>query len=172
MRTRTSPNNSPKFLKIIRIPAQGSVSLVFADADPTLVVVHRHERRTVECLGDDCPLCGAMAVQQDRIFARIHVAPSGAAAILELPPSHWERLVDVAKQEGGLCAGYFTFSRPKGTKNGPIVWRVEPRAKPWPVRAWPGELLPTLAAIWHENTQFAVSALRLPNRHAQDAFKS
>lgn len=172
MRIRTCPIKSTKYLEIIRIPADRRVSMVFADPYPTLVVVHRHVRRTVECLGDGCPLCEGMFVAQDRIFGRVHVAPSAEPAIVELPPSHWEMLIQASRGEGGLCAGYFTFWRKNGAKNGPIAWTVAPRAKPWPVRHWPGELLPTLSAIWHENTQFALSALELPKRHAHNRVKT
>lgn len=164
MRTRTSPDNPIKFVPLLRIPAGSPFSCVFHDPEPTIVVVHRFERRTVECGGPECEFCAGMLVAQDRIFARIHAVPSVAPAILELPISHWERLIELARRGEGLCPWIFTFRRRGGRPNGPIYWSTQDRKRPWPVRAWPGGLLESLSGIWRENTEYARAALVLPKR--------
>lgn len=164
MRTRTCPVNPVKFVRIVRPPAQGKLEFVPADDYPTLVVVHRHGKRTVECLGDDCPFCESLMVQQDRIFMRAHIVPACAPAIVELPPSHWERLVTTAEDCAGLRSLLLTCWRRGGQPNSPIEISSAPRVKPLKVYAWRGELLGVLSDIWRDNTDFALSELKLPNR--------
>lgn len=148
-----------KCCKIVR-PTSGSWLVVGPVVDsPTVVTIHRHQRRSVECLEPECPFCSALWSFEERVFLPVVLDVAGQRAVLELPTSHLERLKGWEMQYHSLRALMLHCRRANGQRNGPIEWRCFPRDGGMRTALTKWDWLGELSETWRRNTQFALQAV-------------
>jgi hypothetical protein len=154
---RTLP--AVKCCKIIRPTSAAWLGVGPLDDTPTLIRIHRYNRRTIECLDDPCPFCESFLTKEERLFLPVLFSSPARRAVLEVPATHLERLQGWATMYHTLRSITLECRRTNGRPNGPIEWRVFVRAS-GERAALPGwDWMAELSETWRANTVFALSRL-------------
>jgi hypothetical protein len=165
-KVRTAP--IIKCVKIIR-PMDGRwLGTGPLEDSPTIVTVHRHQKRTVECFDQNCPFCENLWTTEERLFLPVLYGSPTRHGVLEVPANHLERLTGWANQFHTLRATVLECRRANGRSNGPIEWRCFPKESGIRDVSPDWKWLEELSETWRSNTRFALASIESEKLNVED----